>query len=470
MPAATASPNLLSTGTTTATVASGQSQPIAVQALGVAQGVVLASGAASSFEVFENHPVAQATTIAATPVDADGYAITGTLASPVPFVTPAGIVASPATLTAAGTVTLTYAASQYAIGGELTAGLPLDTAPNSVDNFTVLATQYLFVVAANGTYETITAIDPVRQTVVGTAVTTEADNELPEAIAGLAGCSAGETALFAEKTNAPGAPAAEVTFGVPNAAASPTVADLTGKIGTDVSSGFFGADGTMLASDASCGAYSAGDAVPHHYTGFGSSGASVSATALSASGWTANSSVGIVGTTLYGTAYATSPGASPAPDVVLERVPLGGGTVTNVGVANTGTYVTDQGICVGGTTAYVLTQGCDGAYPELSSIPGLTPASIADSTSSCAVAPNGQVYLFTGSIAASQPAPTLISVAGTFGGVTTDGRYLAAASESNNPLTVQIYSLAASASPVPVGSPIPLTNAGSELYGAAFPH
>jgi hypothetical protein len=470
LPSATASPNVLSRGTTTATVASGSSQPIAVQALGVAAGVVLGSAAPASFEVFENHPVAQTTSIPAQPVDADGYAITGTLASPVPLTPPAGVTVSPATLTAAGPVTLTYAASQYALGGALTAGLPLDTAPNSLDNFSVLATQYFFVVSTNGSMNSssnivVTAIDPVRQTVVGSVQTTEPNNAY--SAVGLAGCAGGEAALFARVGGAAGGAAAEASFPVPGASAAPAATDLTGVIGTNSA----GTTGTMLASDAACGAYSAGDgAAPQRYTGFGAT-AGVTAASLGVTGWTANSSLAIVGSTLYGTNLTVSGGSPPVGVITRQSAPLGGNAAASAPVTVISSYggVTDLGICVGGTTAYELIVACTTEYLYATPSDASTQLNSAQ-IFNCAVAPNGTTYLFTGATATAQPSP-FIGLAGKAGGVMTDGRYLAVASYTA-PLTVQIYSVpaAANAAPVPVGTPIPLPTGQAYVNAAAFPH
>jgi hypothetical protein len=491
VPTATSTPNVLSKGTTTATIATGSTQ-LSVQALGVAAGVQLAAGTSSTWSVFQNHPQPQATTLAATPIDADGYAITGNLASPVPLTAPAGVTLSPATISAAGPVGATFAASQTGTGGTITAGLPLDTASSSTDNLTVAATQYLFVAteAQGGGSGTLSVIDPVLGAVVATVPLAITD---PYPMAAIAGCASGETVVVAS-LNASAATTG-VTLAPPSSGTAPVTTDLTGTVAHHAYAGS-ALSPNYLASDANCGLYSAADTALTRYSGF----PNVIATPLSAPGWAANSSLAVDGSTLYGIGVVTTVGPPPmnfpTTSGTLQSVPVTGGTVATVGTVFSSPFSgSDFGMVVGGTNVYDLNTSCGTAY--LSSVPSLNKVTVpnADFT----VAPNGTIYSFTGSptspsslrrvalarsaaqhadaakkspqIVALTPPPT-VAMPGAAGAVTADGRFLAVGQNgSGGAASVQLYTIPAvqNASPSPLGTPIALPSAQPVVRQMAFP-
>ena len=464
MPSATASPNLLSTGTTTATIGTG-SPAVAVQALGVAAGVTVVgpSPNPASVEFFENHGAAQSVALTATAIDADGYFITGALASPVPLQTPSGVSVSPATITAGGAtaLTATYAALQNATGGAVSGGLPLDTVAGSSDNYDVLATQYLFVMTTSGSgSNALAVIDPIAQTLVGVyPISVNSASITQFAVAGVAGCSSGETAVVATLGSTPGNTIA-VNFGVPGTASSPTPADITSTIPYQTASQDSG-----IASDASCGLYSTASNGVVRYSGFGST---VSGSSVMATGWNTPASLAVVGSTLYG----TLPLSAAPHGLAVQSLPVAGGTATNVGTTNsTLNTATDICLVVGGSYVYSIHSDCSGSGATYIA-PTFGNQFILNrgSSSNCnvAVAPNGTMYVF-GSSSNTSPA---VTISGSYGAVMADGRYLAAGVNTGGTPTVQLYSVpsALAASPVPVGTPIPLTGAQSTIAQMAFPH
>ncbi len=494
VPTAKSVPNVLSKGTTTATIATGSTQ-LSVQALGVAAGVQLAAGGSSMFTVLQNHPQPQSTTVAATPVDADGYAIAGNLASPVPLTAPAGVTVSPSTISAAGTLTATYAASQTAPGGPITAGLPLDVAPGSTDDLTVAATQYLFVTTSSATMGVTTGalsvIDPVAGTVVANITLPQSG---PYSIAAIAGCASGETAVVAP-SYATGAVTTALTLAPPATGRAPVTTDLTGVIQPRALSQN-GVSPSYFASDANCGMYSANDATLTRYSGF----PAATGTPVGATGWTANSSLAVQGNTIYGLTETTS---GPTGTGVLQSVPLTGGPATTIGTAYSNFVQSDFGMEVGGVNVYELNTGCSGSY--LTTVPANQTTQVSSGINSVrdfAVAPNGTVYLLSDAASGGRtygrtvspfdakrdaaararvafvsptvtPPPGVVSLTGNAAAVTADGRFLVVGTSGagTTPASVQVYAIpsAVGASPSPIGSPIPLPSAQPVVGRLVFP-
>jgi hypothetical protein len=479
MPSASASPNLLSTGSTTATISTGST--VAVQALGVAAGVAITgpSPNPASVEFFENNGAAQSVALTATAIDADGYAITGTLASPVPIQAPAGVSVAPASLTTSGaTLTATYAALQSATGGAISGGLPLDTANGSTDDYDVLATQYLFIASNSGSSNALYVVDPIARTVVGTFPLPTYGAYDGSTVVGVAGCATGETVLVSQEGFTDG-----VTLPPPGSSTSSVAAvSLTGRIAPR-STFVSGSANDYLAADSACGVYSALDATPTRYSGFGST---VTATPITTSGavtWAPNDAIAVAGSTIYATNVDSSTST-----YTVQSVPVAGGNVTNVGtVPALGS--SDFGLCVGGSTVYELNSSCSSSPPSfgyaLTTIPGLVSTSLGTTTLGTtptgaprgyAVAPNGTVYLFIptpSAFSAASSSVPVVDVATTAGAVMSDGRYLATLSTSTTVPSVQIESTSATVggSPTPVGSPIPLVGtSASSSFAMAFPH
>jgi hypothetical protein len=137
-PAATASPNLLSTGTTTTTISPTALNTPSVAALGVPNAVILAldpgpsptptgvpspGATARPWTPLENVSAAQTITIDATAVDALGYTITGPLATAVPVAATGPVTLSASSVTSgAATLTATYAANANT-GGTIASSL-----------------------------------------------------------------------------------------------------------------------------------------------------------------------------------------------------------------------------------------------------------------------------------------------------------------------------------------------------------
>jgi len=488
-PGPSASPNLLSTGSTTATIGTGSS-PVAVQTLGVAAGVMLAgpSPNPSSVEFFQNHGVAQSVALTATPIDADGYAITGTLARPVPLQTPSDVSVSPASLTTGGAtaLTATYPALQAGTGGVVSGGLPLDTASGSTDNYAIQATQYLFVVTimtSNSTSNTLYVVDPLTQSLVGTFALPSM-YILNPALVGVAGCTTGETAVI----SAPQGFSVEVTLPTPGSSVSSVAAvDLTSTI-APLSQHSAANATTYLAADTTCGVYSAADATLTRYSGFGSANG-VTATAVNTAGdsnvtWAPNDSIAVAGSTIYATNVANDNVGTGG--VTVQSVPVSGGSVTNVGTIAGNAQGRDEGLSVSGTSVYELNGNLAGSTitDALTTIPGLTSTTIGTvprfyGPYEYGVAPNGTIYFFAPSAKFTNTAQStpIVAVNGIAGAVMSDGRYLAVVS-AGSPPSVQIESPSATAggNPTAVGAPIPLTRApsGSNYYQypfvAAFPH
>jgi len=471
-PGPSASPNLLSTGKTTATIGTG-SPAVAVQTLGVAAGVILAgpSPNPTSIEFFENHGAAQSVALTATAVDADGYAIPGTLASPVPVQAPAGVSLAPSSLTAGGAtaLTATYAAGQSGTGGPITGGLPLDTAAGSSDNYTIEATQYVFVATAFNGANDVSVVDPVTQTLIGTFA-------LPSvsvgsfAVVAVAGCSTGETTVVSATQGF----SAAVTLPPPGSSTSSVAAvDLTATIAPRAQ-GLTGAAVNYLAADTHCGVYSAADSALTRYSGFG---ATVAGTAVTATGWTANDSIVVAGSTIYGTTlsppnFNINGGANT---LTVQSLAAAGGTAAQVGTPIPGSvYAEDIGLCAGGTSLYELNGNCSGSYQEtyaLTTIPSFTSTAVPEQENTYACAPNGTVYLFVDTVAA-QAAP-IVQIAGSGGAVSSDGRYLAVVSypsgSSVPALQIESTSSTVGGTPTPIGTPIPLTGAADSNATVAFP-
>ena len=307
-------------------------------------------------------------------------------------------------------------------------------------------------------------------------------------MAAIAGCASGETVVVSS-LKAAGTTTA-VTLAPPSAGAAPVTTDLTGTVGhhaysaTDTSPNY-------LASDSNCGLYSAADAALTRYSGF----PAVTATPLSAAGWSANSSLAVQGGTLYGITATSNGGSPPTITLALQSVPVTGGTVQSVGPVASGFFEADFGMVVGGVNVYELNTSCGTAY--LSSIPSLT-TTPASSNSDFTVAPNGTVYMLAGSTtspsaqrraalaryAAQHPEaalrrpqtvaspPPTVTVTGAAGAVSADGRFLAVGLNGGSGASVQLYAVPASAgaAPTPLGTPIPLASAQPIVRQMAFPH
>ena len=420
------------------------------------------------------------------------------LASAPTLSVPAGMIASPAAIAAAGSVTITYPAnSTTPVNGIVTAGLPLDTVAGSIDNLAVGSTQYAFIASNDGSGEstTITAIDPVTQAVVGATMYTNGGEAYSGAA--VAGCTSGETLVSydssEDKTTA-------TTFGAPStaSAATPTV--------TDISSFFTNSgDDSFLASDANCGVYSAADTTLTRYSGF----PNVVSAPVTAGGWQVgqNGNVGegivVSGSTIYNS-------YDNAGYLESESVPLAGGATTQIGELGDGPEI---GLYVGGAYVYDDFLDCSGtgAGFEFTSLPDLSTYPNSLNAPDAAVGSNNTIYQFesaTGSAAirqrppaahraamlktfrAAHPAsashphasgtrrtlagtpPAFVTVAGTsVGALSSDGRYLVTDVTCAG-VCVQIYttSTTAGGAPTPVGSPIPLASNQTNITSVYFPH
>jgi len=507
-PGASATPNVLSEGTTTATVATGQSSPIAVTALGVAAGVQLSGPSNStSFEVLRNYRnAAQSVTLSATPVDADGYAITGTLANPTALTVPAGITANPPTISAATTaLTLTLPASTLTSGGAVTAGLPQDAAAGSTDNFQIAAMSHLFITSQTNTSpssEFISIVDSQTRGEVA-SITTPYGNLFAggAAIADTPGGDAFEA--YASDAATSNNASFSVAMGLPGSAAPTAVTDTTAVIVPPLNAYY---SEMSLAADSNGDLYSSTDPTLTRYDGFPNP---VSAGAVPQTGWTANGSLGIAGdvyasATLYGTYANPNTGELDA-----ESLPLIGGTATMLGEISPS--ADGIGMYVGGQHVYATTFDCSGdtAVCEIVSLPDLTTTALpADFDDNCladstvAVAPNGTVYYVndsaetnsakrkTAAFVRAHPAmhrqhpfsagrrpnvgapPPFVSINGTALAVSPDGQLLAVVTNTSAPATLQFYTIpaAAGAAPVALGTPVPLPDVQANVDYVVFPH
>jgi hypothetical protein len=473
MPSASASPNLLSSGTTVTTVGTGST--VAVEARGVAAGVTLIgpSPNPSSVEFFENHGAAQSVALTATAVDADGYAITGTLASPVPIQAPAGVSVAPASLTTSGaTLTATYAALQSGTGGAISGGLPLDTVVGSTDNYAIEATQYLFVENQGKLF----VVDPLTQALVGTFPLPAGSIDDPPALVGVAGCAAGETAVISSPLGATEA----VTLPPPGSSTSSVAAvALTSTIVPPGERNAYAIN--YLAADTHCGVYSAVDATLTRYSGFGST---LTATPVNTSGdsnvtWSPNDSIAVAGSTIYATNYSNNCCISNGGQggLSVQSVPTAGGATTNAGEIVGNSAGGDLGLTVGGTSVYEIKGNCSTTSPyvttyTLTTVPGLVSTTLGTgSPEAYGVAPNGTVYVFGSSLSFGSAPSSVVELSGVSGAVMSDGRYVAVVITGASP-SVQIESTSATVggAPTPVGSPIPLTGSvGTSNFVSAFP-
>jgi hypothetical protein len=507
-PGASATPNVLSEGATTATVTTGQSSPIAVTALGVAAGVQLSgSSNSTSFEVLRNYRnAAQSVTLSATPVDADGYAITGTLANPPTLTVPAGVIANPATITAATTaLTLTLPASTLTAGGKVSAGLQQDAAAGSTDNFQIAAMSHLFITSQNTSSPNntvVSIIDPQTRSEVASISTPYSYLYAgATAIADTPGGDAFEA--YTTNTTTSASASISVAMGLPGSAAPTAVTDTTDVIAPPANS--YDSE-TSLAADSSGDLYSSTDPTLTRYVGFPDP---VSVGAVSQTGWTANGSLSVAGdafasATLYGT-YA-NPSTS---ELDAESLPLSGGTATMIGEISSDAQSFDM--YVGGQHVYALTFDCSGdsAVCNIVSLPDLTtttmPADFNDnclSVSQVGVAPNGTVYYINASLesqaakrkvaafvrahpakhlqrsfsavrrAASGTPPPFVSMTGSALAVSPDGQFLAVVTDNAAPATLQLYAIPTSpgATPVALGTPVPLPDVQGSLDYVVFPH
>ena len=514
-PGASATPNVLSEATTTTTVAVGQTAPINVEALGVPFGIILGDPTAvtetsnpATFEVFQNHPAPQSTTVAVTAYDADGGTITGAYAAPVTLTLPAGVTASPAALTGAATETITYGASQTGPGGIIALSAPGNVLEPQAD-LTVAATQYAFFdsISSDDATTTLIAIDPVKQSVVAS---TTVDVPTGFSLAAVAGCASGETVVVQSSgivTSGTAATAAW-TLALPSSTSAPITTDLTAAIAPNPNS----LVGNDLAADASCGMYSAGDTTVTRYSGF----PNVTAATVPTTGWLASSSVGVGGSTLYGT-YIDDSG-----NLFVQNIPIAGGTAsTPIPLSSDGDDL-DFGISVGGANVYLASVDCSGssgaATPvfslagsgEPAQFPGTASSGTQTNDGMIAAAPNGTLYQFLlpstnsavsalrariaarvktaeahrhaasgnrsaqGVRAPRDASSPTVTIAAETGAVSADGRFLIAVGLPTDSTlqNAQVYALPATAgaAPVALGTPFPISTSATSAFRGVFPH
>jgi hypothetical protein len=346
-PAATASPNLLSTGSTQTTISPTALNTPSVTTLGVPGGVALAvvnnpspqpSATALPWTPLEHAAGPQSVTIAATAVDALGYTITGPLATAAPIVA-----TGPVTLSAnaipnpTATLTATYAQGATA-AGTIGSSLPLNTA-NASENVAVQPDYAVF--AADGNVD---VVDGVQHSLTTSASAVGAVN------VAAAACAGGAVAV------APIGNAVEITTVAPSTAANP--------VPTATSSSFVLTGMTASSAvtfDAACNAYFA---VPVgspatsfsivKLSGFGgtvaaSTIATVNGTTGGGTALTAGANLSVAATagssTLYIGEYTTYSGATAAGTTYTLPLP-NGGTATQLD-----THLAES-VAVAGSTVY----------------------------------------------------------------------------------------------------------------------
>jgi hypothetical protein len=327
----------------------------------------------------------------------------------------------------------------------------------------------VFVATAFNGANDVSVVDPVTQTLVGTfALPSVSVGSL--AVVAVAGCATGETAVVSATQGF----SAAVTLPPPGSSTSSVAAvNLTATIAPRAQS-LTGAASNYLAADPHCGVYSAADSALTRYSGFG---ATVAGTAVTATGWTANDSIVVAGSTIYGTTvsppnYNVDAGANT---LTVQSLAAAGGTAAQVGtpIAGSAGAGNDYGLCAGGTSLYELNGNCSGSYQTtyaLTTIPSSTSTTVPE-PSTYACAPNGTVYLFVYT-AAAQAAP-IVEIASSGGAVSSDGRYLAVVSypsgSSVPALQIESTSSTVGGTPTPIGTPIPLTGAADSNAIVAFP-
>jgi len=453
IPTATSSPHVLSQGTTVATVTTGTTG-LSVQALGYAAGVQITSGLASAATVFQNHGVAQNVPLTVSPIDAAGYTITGALANPIALTVPVGVSISPATVSAGGSYVASYAAKASTAGGTISAGLPLDIAANSTDNFTLATTQYAYAVARTASGMNVYAIDPIADRVV--SFVSLPANPGSIAFAPVAGCASGEDVIvsaYGARTTT------DITFPVPISSAVPAMVDVTSTIlPVSTVSGLHGS----LAADPACGLYSIIDAAAGNLTRCSGFPAPTSAT-LTPSGFAPKTALGVSGSSVYGTTLTS--GSSTTAESFVSVAASGGAATAPATVYSLPSFTItgDSGITVGGTNVYVVSTSCGSGYQAANLATG-THLTAASQYSDGVGSPNGTIYLFQNT-PSTQTSP-LVSVLGQTGAVSADGRFLCAV----NANAVQVYSVPATqgAAPVAIGTPLTLAGATS-TYAIEFP-
>jgi hypothetical protein len=356
-PAATASPNLLSTGTTTAVISPTALNTPSVTALGVPAGVVLSLAnnptpaplaTVRPWTPLEHSTLAQNVTIDTTAVDALGYTITGALATAAPITVTGPVTLSAASVTSASSsVTATYPQGSTAVG---TVGSTLPLTSGTV------AVQPDYGVFASG--PSISVIDGLDRTlsVVGPGAASGA-------IAATS-CNGGAIAV------SPASGSLKIVTLAPSTAVQPVPAAALTSLAI---SGLTAS--SPVAFDASCNAYTAvalgGPPVTSYaiqkISGFGGTVAASTLATLSAVSGTAGTqgvTLSVAGSTLYAGEYAVVAAGPPAVGATYTVALSGGATAlqdSNVG----------ESVAVSGTTVYKvwdtagLSPSCPYAGPDL---------------------------------------------------------------------------------------------------------
>jgi hypothetical protein len=355
-PAATASPNVLSKGSTTANISPTALNTPSVTALGVPAGVVLAlannaspapSATPRPWTPLEHAAVAQSVTINTTAVDALGYTISGALSTAAPIAATGGVTLSaPSVTTASSTVTATYPAGT-ASAGTVTSSLPLTSG-----TVAVTPDYGIFVSGTN-----LDVIDGVDKT-VSIAATAVSSGALISA----ASCTSGAVAV------APAAGAVEIVTLAPSTAANPVPTATASSLPVPNATA-----SSAVVFDATCNAYvstsTGGNYVIDRISGFGGTPqvgtfATIAAIASTNASPLAGVVLSVAGTSLYAGEFAdqsTAPYATGA----TYAIPLAGGTATQID-----TNVAES-LATSGTTIYTLwdlagtSSGCAFSGPNL---------------------------------------------------------------------------------------------------------
>jgi hypothetical protein len=390
-PSATASPNLLSTGTIQTTIAPTALNTQTVTTLGVPAGVVLAlannrspapSATVRPWTPLENASGPQSVTVNATAIDALGYTINGALATAAPItVTGPVTLSAPSLANATGTVTATYPTGAN-IAGTIGSSLPLTSGTIAV------APDYGVFVAATTDLVAIDGIDRTSTTfTVGANVATIAASACGGGAVAIAPTNAGKVEIA---TLAPSTAAAPVP--------APSVTSLTvsGVINT-----------SPVTFDAACNAYVAAPVGPtnnptswnlYRLSGFGGTVSASSPTSIGAlsglAGQTANLSYA-AGTLYFGEGGAAV-GSPPVGQTFTLTTPSGTPSLLD---ANLG-----ESVVTAGTTVYkiwnVSSLPCAFVGPDLQDLQGAgsllagTANSVNNSIAPMIAAHDGTIYDF----------------------------------------------------------------------------
>ena len=236
-PSTTTVANALSTASKAVTIAPNATNTVTMTLQGIAGGVVLTANGTSVWHVLENVSGDQTVSVSAQPVDADGYLISGSLATAAPVAGTGGVTLSASSIDSASTLTATYPHAS-ASAGTVTSSLPLN---NSVAAFNVAVTPYYyaFVLDQNGG---VTLIDPTQMRQAGYVATSSGSSY----IAAPGGCSSAVAV----------APAATGSAAVIISVPAPTTANpAPTPVATAAASVFTAGVSTAPAVDGNCNEY-----------------------------------------------------------------------------------------------------------------------------------------------------------------------------------------------------------------------